>query len=75
MEAAEASKLASYNRRVEETEAWLAEELAEVWVKVLNRARVPVTSEWRLAENVFYFEDIREVPAALPPSTILASQP
>ena len=73
MEAAEASKLASYNRRVEETEAWLAEELAEVWVKVLNRARVPVTSEWRLVENIFYSEDIREVPAALPPSTVLAS--
>ena len=44
----------------------------EVWVEALNRARVPTTSEWRLAKNILFSEDIREVPVALPPPAALA---
>ena len=44
----------------------------EVWVEALNRAGVPTTSEWRNAENMFYPEDIQEVPMVLPPLTALA---
>ena len=74
-EAAEAVEQASYNLRVQETEVRLADELAEVcrdycqevWVEALNLARVPVTSEWRKAQNVYYPSDIREVPTALLP--------
>ena len=70
------------NHGVQETKIRLAEELVEVcrdyckkvWVEMLNQARVPATSEWRNAENVFYPEDIQEVPATLPPlATIQAS--
>ena len=72
-EAAEAVEQASYNLKVQETEVRLADELAEVckdycqevWVEALNLARVPVTSEWRKAENVYYPSDIHEVPTAL----------
>lgn len=61
-EAAEATKLASYNRRMEETEIRLAEELAEVcrdycketWEKTLDLAKVLTTSEWRQPGNVHY---------------------
>ena len=54
-EAVEAEKQASYALGVEETQAKLTEELAEVcrdyrmvtWAETLNLARVPVDSEWR----------------------------
>ena len=54
-EAVEAEKQASYALGVEETQAKLTEELAEVcrdyrmvtWAEALNLARVPVDSEWR----------------------------
>jgi len=82
-EVAEASELASYNRGVEETKVRLAEELVEVcrdyykevWAEALNPAGVPATSEWRLVENIFYPEDIREVLVAFPPPTVLALPP
>ena len=79
-EAIRASKKASYDRGVQETEVHLAEELAkecrdycqEVWVEALNLASVPATSEWRKAENIYYPVDIREVPIALPSPAALA---
>ena len=65
---------------MQETEIWLAKELAkvcrdyckEVWPKVLNWAGVPITSEWRNVKNIFYLEDICKVLAVLPPSATLA---
>ena len=47
---------------MEEIEVRLAEELAEVcrdyckevWVEALNQVGIPATSEWRLAENIYY---------------------
>ena len=74
-EASEAMETASYERGVLETETRLAEEMAgvcrdycvEIWVEALNWAGVPVDSELRRAENIFFLEDIREVPGTLPP--------
>ena len=79
-EAVEASKLESYELGVQETEVRLANELAEVcrdyckevWMEALNLARVPTTSKWRQAGNVYYPSDIRKVPAELPPPATLA---
>ena len=61
-EVVEASRQASYNLNVKETEIRLAEELAEVcrdyyketWIEALNLAGVPVASEWRQAGSVYY---------------------
>ena len=74
-DASEATETASYERGVQETKAWLAEEVAgvcrdycvKVWAEVLNQARVPTDSELRKAENTFFPEDIREVLATFPP--------
>ena len=73
-EAAKALEQASYDRGVQETELWLAEELVEVcrdyckevWAEAFNCAGVRVAFEWRNAENIFSLEDIREVPTVLP---------
>ena len=37
-----------------------------MWLEALNLVGVPVASEWRKAENVYYPPNIREVPIALP---------
>ena len=66
-EAAKASRQASYNLEVEESEIRLIEELAEVcrdyckemWVEALNLAGVPADSEWRQAGSVYYHPNIR----------------
>lgn len=68
-EAVEASEQRSYNLGVQETEAHLAEELAEVcseycqkiWTEALNLAGVPATSEWQKSENIYYPSDIRKL--------------
>ena len=36
-----------------------------MWTKTLNLARVPIASEWRKTENVYYPLDLREAPVAL----------
>ena len=82
-EAAEAAETASYESGVLDTETRLAEEVAgvcrdyctEVWAEAFNQARVPATSELRSAENIFFPEDIREVPAMLPPLAVLTPPP
>ena len=64
-----------------ETETRLVEEVAEVcrdccaktWAEALNWAGVLVDSKLRKVENVFFLEDIREVPATLPPPEPLPS--
>ena len=74
-EASEVAKMASYECGVQETETRLAEEVArvcrnyytKVWAEALNRAGVPVNSELRKAENIFFSEDIQEFPTMLPP--------
>ena len=65
---------------MQKTKIRLAGELAEVcrnyykevWANALNLARVLAASEWRSAENIFYPEDICEVPTVLPPPISLA---
>ena len=44
----------------------------EVWAEVFSRTRVPATSEWRLAKNILFSENIQEVLAALPSPAALA---
>ena len=69
---ADASEKKFYDLRVQETEARLTEESAEVcrdyyqkvWTEALNLARVLAALEWRRAENVYYPPDLREAPAA-----------
>ena len=76
----EAVETTSYECGVQEMEIRLADELAEVfkdyykevWAKVLSRAGVPTTFKWRSAENIFYPEDIREIPVMLPSPAALA---
>ena len=67
--------MASYKRGVQETKTRLAKEMAgmcrnyyaETWAEVLNWVGVLSDSELRSAENIFFLEDIREVPTTLPP--------
>ena len=72
--ASEATETASYERGVQETKTWLAgvcrNYCTEVWAKALNQAGVPADSELRSAENIFFLEDSREVPAMLPPPVV-----
>ena len=61
-EAAKATKVAAYERGVEETEIRLAEEVArvcrdyciETWTEELNNAGVPVDFELRKAGSIFF---------------------
>ena len=69
-EAAEKAVAASYEHGVHDTEVRLAEEVATVcreyittsWGVALDRAAVPADSDLRKAENIFFPEDIREIP-------------
>ena len=83
-EAAEAEKRAAFQLGVEETQVRLVEELSEVcrdycsitWDKALSVVGVLADSAWRLTENVFYPQEIWEVPAdALETSEQLAAIP
>ena len=81
-EAAEAAVKASYKRGVRDTETRLAVEVAvvcrdyctESWGVAMDRARVPTDSELRRTENIFFLEDIREIPESdSPPEHLLTS--
>ena len=69
-EPAEKAVAASYDRGVRDTEVRLTEEVATVcrdyitmsWGVALDRAAVPADSDLRKAENIFFLEDIREIP-------------
>ena len=69
-EAAEKAVAASYERGVRDTETRLAEEVAIVcreyittsWGVALDRAAVLADSDLRKAENIFFPEDVREIP-------------
>ena len=69
-EAVEAVVVTSYERGVTDTEARLTEEVAIVcrdyitvsWGVALDRAAVPADSDLRKVKNIFFPEDIREIP-------------
>ena len=83
METAKAVEAAAYKRRVMETETRLTAEVmvvcrdyyAETYYNVLNQAGVPANSDLRRADKVYYPEDIREDPTALPPPAALPLPP
>ena len=73
-EATEAAMNMSYEHGVLDTETRLAEEVAiicrdyvtESWGVAMDRAGVPTNSELRRVENIFYLEDIQEIPSMVP---------
>ena len=82
-EAAKAAEAAAYERGVVETKARLTTEVtvvcgdycAETYYKALDRARVLADSNLRRADKVYYPEDIKEDPTALPPPAALPLPP
>ena len=80
-EAAEAAVATSYERGVADTEARLTDEVAVVcrdyitmsWGVALDRATVPVDSDLRKIENIFFPKDIREIPGSVPPEEPLSA--
>ena len=82
-EAIEAAERTSYERGVVDTEVWLAEEMVvvcrdyytESWGVAMDRVGVPADSKLRKSENVFFPEDIREIPSELPPPTAFSLPP
>ena len=68
--AAEAEKQAAYTLRVEETQARLTKELSDVckdyysisWDKAFDATGVPVGSDLRWPESIYYNPEIRELP-------------
>ena len=82
-EAAKAAEAVAYEHGVVETEARLTAEVtivcrdycAETYYEALDRAGVPVDSDVRRADKVYYPEDIKEDPTALPPSAALPLPP
>ena len=73
-ETTKAVERASYERKVEDTEISLAEEVArvcrdyctETWIEALNNAGVLANSKLRKAESIFFPEHIQGAPADLP---------
>ena len=82
-EAAKAAEAVAYEHGVVETEARLTAEVtvvcrdycAETYYKALDRVGVPADSNLRRVDKVYYLEDIREDPTALPPLTALPLPP
>ena len=80
---AKALEAVAYEHGVVETEAKLTAEVtvvcrdycAETYYKTLDRAVVPANSDLRRADKVYYPEDIREDPIALPPLVALPLPP
>ena len=73
-EAAEAAMAASYEHGVKDTEARLTEEVVvvcrdyytESWGVAMDRAGVLADSKLKRIENIFFLEDIREIPNSDP---------
>ena len=82
-EVAKAVEAADYERGVGETEARLIAEVTvvcrdycfETYYKALDRAGVPADSDLRRVYKVYYPEDIKEDPTALPPPAALPLPP
>ena len=83
MEIAKVVEAAAYKCRVMETETRLTAEVtvvcrdycAKTYYNALNQAGVPADSDLRRADKVYYPEDIREDPTALPPPATLPLPP
>lgn len=81
-EAAEAAVATSYKHGVKDTEARLTEEVVvvcrdyctESWGVAMDQAGVPTNSKLRRIENIFFPEDIREIPDSDPPKKLLSIQ-
>ena len=81
-EAAEKAVETSYDRGVRDTEIRLTEEVAAVcrdyitlsWGVALDRAAVPADSDLWKAENIFFPEDIREIPDVVAPEEPLLTK-
>ena len=82
-EAAKAVEAIAYEQGLLETEVRLTAEVtvvcrdycAETYYKALDRAGVLADSDLRRADKVYYPEDIRKDPTALPPSATLPLSP
>ena len=82
-EAVKATKAVAYERGIVETEARLTAKVtvvcrdyyAETYYKALDRAGVLTDFDLRRANRVYYPEDIREGPTALPPPVALPLPP
>ena len=82
-EATKVAEAAAYERGVVETEARLTAKVtvvcrdycAKTYYKALDRAGVLTNSNLRRADKVYYLEDIREDPTALPPPAALSLPP
>ena len=80
--AAEKAVATSYDRGVRDTEVRLTEEVATVcreyiilsWGVALDRTAVPADSDLRKAENIFFPEDIREIPDVVAPEEPLPTK-
>ena len=74
-EAAEKAVATSYDHGVRDTEIRLTEEVATVcrdyitisWGVALDRATVPADSDLRKVKNIFFLEDIHEIPDVVAP--------
>ena len=81
-EAAKKAVATSYDRGVRDTEIRLTEEVATVcrdyitisWGVALDRAAVPADSDLRKVENIFFPEDIREIPDVVAPDEPLPTK-
>ena len=81
-EAAEAAVATSYKRGVKDTEARLTEEVVvvcrdyctESWGVAMDQAGVLANFKLRRIENIFFPEDIREIPDSDPPEKLLSTQ-
>ena len=79
---AEKAVAASYDHGVKDTEVRLAEEVAAVcreyitlsWGVALDRAAIPADSDLRKVENIFFPEDIREIPDVIAPKEPLPTK-
>ena len=47
----------------------------ESWGVAMDQAGVPADSELRRFENIFFLDDIQEIPTELPPRTTLSLPP
>ena len=82
-EAAKAAEAAAYEREVVETEARLIAKVtvvckdycAETYYQALDRAEVHADFDLKRADKVYYLEDIREDPTALPPPVAIPLPP
>ena len=80
---AKAAEATAYERGVLETEARLIAEVmvvcrdycAKTYFQALDLAGIPADSNLRRADQVYYLEDIREDPTALPPPAALPLPP